>query len=111
MYTHQQIWAAIDALAQQRGWSVGRLAVRAGLDATALNPSKRTGVGEKPRWPSTETLCKVLSASETSFSSFAQLIDRSAEDVNGSRRADRTRPRMVPLLGAKAARTGRLPRR
>jgi hypothetical protein len=76
VYTHQQIWAAIDALADQRGWSVGRLAIKAGLDATALNPSKRRGIGAKPRWPSTETLCKLLSASDTSFSRFAEMVDR-----------------------------------
>ena len=75
VYTHQQIWTAIDALAKQRGWSIGRLAVKAGLDATALNPSKRVGVGAKPRWPSTETLCKLLSASDTSFSRFAEMVD------------------------------------
>ena len=75
MYTHQQIWTAIDALAKQRGWSIGRLAVKAGLDATALNPSKRVGLGAKPRWPSTETLCKLLSASDVSFSQFAEMVD------------------------------------
>ena len=75
MYTHQQIWNAIDKLAAQHGWSIGRLAVKAGLDATSLNPSKRRGVGAKPRWPTTETLCKVLAAADTSFSAFAELVD------------------------------------
>src|SRR5581483_4349696 len=74
MYTHRQIWAAIDALAERRGWSIGRLAVTAGLDPTSLNPSKRLGIGAKPRWPSTETLCKLLSASNTSFSTFADMV-------------------------------------
>ena len=91
MYTHQQIWAAIDALAEQRGWSVGKLAVNAGLDATALNPSKRLGIGAKPRWPSTETLCKLLSASDISFSRFAEMVDRAGREP-GSPRIVRPRP-------------------
>ena len=90
MYTHHQIWAAIDALAEQRGWSIGRLAVKAGLDATALNPSKRVGIGAKPRWPSTETLCKLLSASDTSFSHFAEMVDKAGRET-GQRGSGRQR--------------------
>ena len=77
MYTHRQLWSAIDRLAARRGWSIGRLAVMAGLDATSLNPSKRLSLDAKPRWPSTETLSKLLSASDTSFSAFAELVDGS----------------------------------
>jgi phage repressor protein C with HTH and peptisase S24 domain len=110
VFTHGQIWAAIDALAQRRGWSVGRLAVRAGLDATALNPCKRTGVGAKPRWPSTETLCKLLSASQTSFTAFAQLIDRAAEDGEPDWCTKKPR-RLMTLLGAKDRAARRIPRR
>jgi phage repressor protein C with HTH and peptisase S24 domain len=96
MYTHQQIWAAIDALADQRGWSVGRLAVKAGLDATALNPSKRVGIGAKPRWPSTETLCKLLSASDTSFSRFAEMVDSAGKD-SSNRMTPRPRLPVMPV--------------
>jgi hypothetical protein len=105
VFTHQQIWAAIDALAEQRGWSVGRLAVKAGLDATALNPSKRRGIGAKPRWPSTETLCKLLSASDTSFGRFAEMVDRAGGD-SGKRSMPGARLPSVP-----AAKSRGLPRR
>ena len=41
MLTHGKIWTAIDALARRYGLSPSGLANRAGLDATAFNPSKR----------------------------------------------------------------------
>jgi hypothetical protein len=96
VYTHQQIWTAIDALAKQRGWSIGRLAVKAGLDPTALNPSKRVGIGAKPRWPSTETLCKLLSAAGTSFSRFAEMVDKAGGET-GQHGADSRRTAPLPL--------------
>jgi CheY-like chemotaxis protein len=77
MFTHGQIWHAIDALAHHRGWSTSRLAVRAGLDATALNPSKRTGRDGKPRWPSTETIAKLLSVTGTSPTRFWRCVEDS----------------------------------
>ena len=41
MLTHKQIWAAFDGIAEAQGISVSALSKRAGLDATAFNPSKR----------------------------------------------------------------------
>src|SRR3954468_18211912 len=79
MFTHQQVWDAIEALARARGWSLSRLAVRAGLDPTALNRSKRSGFDGKPRWPSTETLAKLLSATETTLGDFCRLVERAPE--------------------------------
>ena len=79
MFTHQQVWDAIEALARARGWSLSRLAVRAGLDPTALNRSKRTGFDGKPRWPSTETLAKLLSATDVSLGEFCRLVERPPE--------------------------------
>ena len=65
MLTHPALWAAIDRLAQRHGLSVSGLAKRAGLDPTTFNPSKRTGRDGKPRWPSTESLAKVLGVTDT----------------------------------------------
>ena len=79
MFTHQQIWDAIEALARSRGWSLSRLAVRAGLDPTALNRSKRCGFDGKPRWPSTETLAKLLAATETTLGAFCRLVEHASE--------------------------------
>lgn len=74
-FTHDHVWRAIDALAKRAGWSASHLAVASGLDATAFNPSKRRSpLSGKPRWPSLETLAKVLAATDTTFTGFATMI-------------------------------------
>ena len=62
--SHSRLWKALDALARREGLSPSGLALRAGLDATAFNPSKRFGAGDppRPRWPSTESLTRILEA-------------------------------------------------
>jgi phage repressor protein C with HTH and peptisase S24 domain len=72
--THARVWSAIDALARRYGLSASGLAKRAGLDATAFNKSKRvTGEG-RPRWPTTESIAKVLEATGASFDDFTALV-------------------------------------
>ena len=43
MFTHKQVWSAIDVVAERYGFSASGLAKKAGLDPTSFNPSKRTG--------------------------------------------------------------------
>ncbi len=74
MLTHSQIWAAIDALALRFDLSPSGLAKKAGLDPTSFNKSKRKTSDGKERWPSTESLSKILQATQVSFSDFAQII-------------------------------------
>jgi len=90
MFTHQQVWDAIEALARARGWSLSRLAVRAGLDPTALNRSKRAGFDGKPRWPSTETLAKLLSATDITLGEFCRLVERAPEAAEAGPREAQT---------------------
>ena len=73
--SHGQLWKAIDGLARREGISVSALARRAGLDATSFNPSKRFGPGDppRPRWPSTESLTRILRATDLSLGEFADL--------------------------------------
>ena len=59
---HDDIWRALDALAAEHGLSASGLARKAGLDPTAFNPSKRIGADGRARWPSTESVAKVLNA-------------------------------------------------
>jgi len=89
MLTHPQIWRAIDALAARHGLSPSGLARLAGLDPTTFNKSKRGAANGKLRWPSTESLAKVLAATGASLDEFTTLV--------GETRAVRTR--MVPLIG------------
>ena len=88
--SHAQLWKAIDSLARHEGLSVSALAKRAGLDATSFNPSKRFGPGEppRPRWPSTESLTRILTATGLSLGEFAALAHDGVE-----------RAAAVPLLG------------
>ena len=81
--SHEQIWSAIDALADRHALSVSALARHAGLDATAFNRSKRFARDGRPRWPSTESLFKVLEATGEDLNSFAQLFARAAPDTKG----------------------------
>ena len=74
MLTHSQIWAAIDALAARDGLTPSGLARKAGLDPTTFNRSKRQNAEGQLRWPSTESIAKVLAATETSVDSFLHLI-------------------------------------
>jgi phage repressor protein C with HTH and peptisase S24 domain len=75
MLTHDRIWAALDALAKQAGLSPSALALRAGLDATAFNRSKRTAADGRPRWPSTESIAKALAATGVGFKAFAEMVE------------------------------------
>lgn len=74
MFTHPQVWDGIDKLAKEKGWSPSRLAREAGLDPTTFNKSKRHTNQAKPRWPSTESLAKILDATSTSLESFVALM-------------------------------------
>ena len=70
MLTHAQIWAAIDRLAGSADLSASGLAKRAGLDPTTFNKSKRITPDGRPRWPSTESVAKILSATNTTIDNF-----------------------------------------
>ena len=74
MFRHLQIWTAIDRLADINGLSPSGLARKAGLDATAFNKSKRFSKEGRERWPSTESLAKVLEVTKTEFLDFGLIL-------------------------------------
>lgn len=90
MFEHRDIWSALDLLAQRFSISTSAMARRAGLDPTTFNKSKRQASDGKPRWPSTESLSKVLDALGVDIEDFATLV------AMGSGRA---RGLSVPLIG------------
>jgi len=90
---HDDIWRALDTLAAEYGLSASGLAKKAGLDATTFNPSKRRMPDGRARWPSTESLAKVLDATGASLELFTSLVTGSAT-VTTARP-----PRRIPLLG------------
>ena len=70
MLSHDQIWGAIDRLAERHDLTPSGLARRAGLDPTSFNKSKRLSVDGRLRWPSTESIAKVLEATGASMEEF-----------------------------------------
>ena len=92
---HDDVWRALDTLAAENGLSPSGLAKRAGLDPTTFNPSKRRMPDGRARWPSTESLAKVLDATGATLDAFTAL-------VTGARAlpaAARTQSRRIPLIG------------
>ena len=101
MLSHRNVWSAIDRLAARNGLSVSGLAKRAGLDPTTFNKSKRFARDGRARWPSTESLSKVLEATGESIDSLIALLESNSTE-------DRVSPlaRTVPSLGTDQAGAG-----
>jgi phage repressor protein C with HTH and peptisase S24 domain len=95
MLSHDQVWTAIDALAARHGLSPSALARKAGLDATTFNRSKRLGPDGRLRWPSTESIAKVLEATGASLADFVGLTGVKAGQ-----------PPRIPLIGMAQAGAG-----
>ena len=99
MFSHKQVWAAIDTIAERYGFSASGLAKKSGLDPTSFNPSKRNGPDGRPRWPTTESLANLLQASGASVEEFADLLT--------GRKGQPPRRKQIPLLGfARAGKGG-----
>jgi len=101
MVSHADIWNAIDALAARHGHSASALARLAGLDATAFNKSKRVSKDGRERWPSTESIAKVLDATGEGFDAFL-----SGGGAFVQLRGPHLPRAVVPLLGLAQAGSG-----
>ena len=102
MLSHDRIWAAIDQVAKRYDLTTSGLARRAGLDPTTFNPSKRTGPDGRERWPSTESVSKILKATGMSIAEFMGLLG----DGGAAASPAGQRFRQVPLLGLAQAGAG-----
>lgn len=98
MLEHESVWRAIDRLAARYNLSPSGLARQAGLDPTTFNKSKRITKEGKQRWPSTESLAKVLNATGASLSEFVSLIE-DREVGTAQRRLPRLRFAMAAQPG------------
>ena len=96
MLSHDQIWGAIDTLAQRYGFTASGLARKAGLDATTFNRSKRVGPDGRERWPSTESIAKILAATGATLDEFMSAVMR----------REAAPPRTIPLIGFAQAGSG-----
>src|SRR5450631_2817269 len=88
LLTHEQVWTALDRLAERAGLSASGLAKKSGLDPTTFNKSKRVTSDGRERWPSTESIAKALAATNCTIDTFVQLIGDSARGAHSA-----------PLLG------------
>ena len=108
MLSHERIWSALDALAERHGLTASGLARRAGLDPTAFNKSKRCGTDGRDRWPSQESLAKVLDATGSSLEEFLSLVRGSRPPGESSFPEGAFPPQAgsIPLLGFAQAGSG-----
>jgi phage repressor protein C with HTH and peptisase S24 domain len=98
MFTHKQVWNAIDTIAERYGFSASGLSKKSGLDPTSFNPSKRMGPDGRPRWPTTESIARVLVASGASIEEFTDLLT--------GRKGQPPRRKQIPLIGLARAGKG-----
>ncbi len=100
MLSHTQIWQAIEILAARHDLTVSGLAKRAGLDPTTFNKSKRVTNAGRKRWPSTESISRILAATGTGLEDFFGLASRQGQSRAGAA------GRGIPLIGLAQAGTG-----
>ena len=100
---HEDIWRALDTLAAENGLSASGLAKRSGLDPTTFNVSKRRMPDGRARWPSTESVSKVLDAVGASLEQFTSLVTGARALTTGV--AARSTGRRIPLIGLAQAGT------
>jgi phage repressor protein C with HTH and peptisase S24 domain len=95
MFSHDTIWLAIDRLANSTGYSTSGLAKKAGLDPTSFNKSKRMSPEGKPRWPSTESLAKILAVTNITMNEFTTYIEIHQNDAPSNN--------SIPVMGCAQA--------
>lgn len=95
--SHKEIWQAIDKLAESKGLSASGLAIKAQLDPTVFNKSKRKGKDGHKRLPSMESLNRIISVTGVSVYDFIKLGNDTDKGPSVT----------VPLLGlAQAGKAG-----
>ncbi|NNU68115.1 MULTISPECIES: helix-turn-helix transcriptional regulator [unclassified Rhizobium] len=110
MLSHNQIWEALDRLAERHELTPSGLARRAGLDPTSFNKSKRLSADGRLRWPSTESIAKVLDATGASMEQFLAFMRAdtgpSEQQARQQENAFQPQGRPIPLLGFAQAGAG-----
>ncbi len=104
MFSHERIWAAIDALAEENQLSPSGLARLSGLDPTSFNKSKRGTNAIRLRWPSTESVAKALQSTDTSLAEFLGHMDGRELGEHGFTSLPKSDK--IPLLGLAQAGVG-----
>ena len=100
MLSHGRIWAAIDRLASRHELTPSGLARRAGLDPTTFNRSKRIAADGRRRWPSTESIAKILEATGSDIDDFFTMAHERRP------RHENRRGWPIPVIGSAQAGAG-----
>jgi phage repressor protein C with HTH and peptisase S24 domain len=106
MLSHEQIWGALDRLAERHDLTPSGLARRAGLDPTSFNKSKRLSADGRLRWPSTESIAKVLDATRSSMEEFMAFMRPAGNFSTLPDGAFPPQGSSIPLLGFAQAGAG-----
>lgn len=106
MLSHDSIWAAIDRLAERHSLTPSGLARKAGLDPTSFNKSKRVAADGRMRWPSTESISKVLDATGASLDQFMSYVSPDAGRYQIPQGSFPAQASSIPLLGMAQAGAG-----
>jgi phage repressor protein C with HTH and peptisase S24 domain len=78
---HSEVWDVIEVFAKAKGKTVSGLAKVSGLDATTFNRSKRfTNLGQE-RWPSTNSISKILIATNSNIVDMVKIYLRHIKTV------------------------------
>lgn len=75
---YENVWSAVDKLAKINGLSPSGLAKKAGLDSTTFNKSKRIRPDGKKRWPSLDSINKILEVCNMTFEQFYNLTNENS---------------------------------
>ncbi|MDO6964605.1 S24 family peptidase [Rhizobium alvei] len=106
MFSHEKIWDAIDALAERHDLTPSGLARKAGLDPTSFNKSKRLSADGRLRWPSTESIHKILEATGSSIDEFTSILQGRQRYAGLPDGAFPAQTGTIPLLGFAQAGAG-----
>lgn len=74
--THDDVWGAIERFACDKNLTCSGLAKKSGLDPTAFNKSKRFSKAGQPRWPSTQSISKILNATGSTIEDFMVYLNK-----------------------------------
>ncbi|AHA27455.1 S24 family peptidase [Candidatus Liberibacter americanus] len=90
-FSHEKIWESIDRIANRHNLTPSGLARKAGLDPTSFNKSKRLGIDGRNRWPSTESIAKILEATNETIHQF---LESSISETGKNKKQDN----VIPIL-------------
>jgi phage repressor protein C with HTH and peptisase S24 domain len=106
MFSHEKIWEAIDLLAARHDLTASGLARKAGLDPTAFNKSKRHSTDGRQRWPSTESIHKILDATGSRIEDFMAFMQEPMRLAGLKDSTPSSSAAAIPLLGFAQAGAG-----